>query len=234
MAEVGRVVFMRHPETESNRMQYFSGRRDVALSEAGRAQVHRAARALVTWKPERIVCSPLSRCHAIADEAATQLGLDVIADERLIELEFGPLEGVVTTETARLGLHFPWPVEHGRSTPAPGAESFEDLIARARSFVSWVVQQPGKTACVTHGGFTRAVYAAVYHEPVDTFWNHIVVNVSSQVFVSDGQRLSLQSAGLTPEELQARAEHHYVPGGDIGCINDEATDNMDMREGRTS
>lgn len=218
MAEFGRVTFTRHPETVSNVEHFFSGRLDVDLTEAGRGQAVRAAEAIAAWRPKRIVTSPLSRCRAVADRAARLLGIEPVVDDRLIEIEFGEIEGIRLSELSSRGYEFPWPVVDGHTVPAPGAESFEDLIARARSFVDWVATQPGKTSCVTHGGLTRAIFAAVYDEPVTSFWNHVFVNVSTQVFVSDGHRLVLQSSGLTPEELRARAESGYVPGGDVGAL----------------
>lgn len=216
MAEFGRVLFMRHPQTVSNVEHFFSGRLDVGLSELGKRQAAEAADALVAWRPDRIVTSPLSRCHAIADAAAEALGIEVIEDERLIEIEFGAIEGVPVAELSERGFTFPWPIVDGHSVTAEGGESFEELIARARSFVSWVATQPGKTACVTHGGLTRAVFAAVYDIPVERFWYHVFVNVSSQVFVSNGRHLVLQTSGLLPAELKARAELGLVPAGDIG------------------
>ena len=217
MAEYGRVLFMRHPETEYNISRQLSGRLDVNLSEKGVGQAQRAARALVAWKPDRIISSPLKRCHAIADPAAAELGLEVIDDERLIEINFGEVEGIVKDTLPEMGLAFPWEIRDGASVAAPGAESFEDILERARGFVGYVATLPGKTVCVTHGGFTRAVFGAVYHEPVDLFWNHIVPNVSSQVFVSNGERLSLQTAGLTPEELLGRAQAGFVPRDSVSA-----------------
>lgn len=219
MAEFGRVLVTRHPETVSNVEHFFSGRMDVALTERGRAQAREAAEAIAAWGPERIFTSPLSRCRAIADDAAARLGLEPVVDERLVEIEFGAIEGIRLDQLAARGYRFPWPIEDGRTVPAPGAESFEDLIARARSFVDYVATLPGKTSCITHGGLSRALFAAVYDEPVDTFWNHMIVNVASAVFVSNGSRLMLQTAGLMPSELKARAERGFVPGGDVGSTS---------------
>ena len=74
MAEYGRVLFMRHPRTVFNDTGLLSGHIDVELSEEGRAQARRAADALAAWQPDRILSSPLGRCRAIADAAASALG----------------------------------------------------------------------------------------------------------------------------------------------------------------
>lgn len=226
MGEYGRVLFMRHPRTVFNDTGLLSGHIDVELSEAGVSQAHRAAAALAAWRPDRILCSPLRRCRAIADEAAAALGQDVIVDERLIELDFGPLEGVEKAALEQQGLSFPWQIVDGRSVAAPGAETFEQLIERAGHFVDYVATLPGKTACVTHGGFSRAVFAAAYHEPVELFWDRVIPNVSSQVFVSNGRRLALQTAGLTPEELHRRADANFVPHDSVSAAFSEPTDDL--------
>ena len=54
--------------------------------------------------------------------------------------------------------------------------------------------------------------AAVYDIPVELFWDRVVANVSSHVFVSNGERLSLQTSGLAPSELERRAKTGFVPG----------------------
>lgn len=226
MGEYGRVLFMRHPRTVFNDTGLLSGHIDVELSDAGVSQARRAAAALAAWQPDRILCSPLRRCRAIADEAAAALGQDVIVDERLIELDFGPLEGVEKAALEQQGLSFPWQIVDGHSVAAPGAETFEQLIERAGHFVDYVATLPGKTACVTHGGFSRAVFAAVYHEPVELFWNRVIPNVSSQVFVSNGRRLALQTAGLTPEELHRRADANFVPHDSVSAAFSEPTDDL--------
>ena len=230
MAEFGRVLFMRHPQTEFNNTGRLSGRIDVGLSEHGREQACRAAAALVAWRPDRIITSPLARCHAIADAAARELGIEPIEDERVIEIDFGEAEGIVKDHLADMGLAFPWDIVDGHSVAAPRAETFEALIERARGFVDYVATLRGKTVVVTHGGFSRAVFAAVYREPIELFWDRVIPNVSSQVFVSNGARLALQTAGLTPEELRRRADAGYVPHDSVSaaaeCIElDDLSDN---------
>ena len=130
----------------------------------------------------------------------------------MIEMDFGSMEGKRVADLPALGYPFPWRVVDGKSLPAPGAESYEDLIERARTFVEYAKGLEGKTVVVTHGGFTRAFMAAVYGIPVELFWDRVVANVSSHVFVSNGERLSLQTSGLAPSELERRAKTGFVPG----------------------
>lgn len=219
-----RVLFMRHPETLGNTRHFFSGRLDVDLTDEGQAQRDHAVRALVAWEPDRVLTSPLKRCRAIADEVAERLGVPLVVDERLVEIDFGVIESKTSAEAAAMGLEFPWPIVNGRSVPCEGGESFEAIIERARGLVEHLVTLEGKTACVTHGGFTRAVFAAVYGEDVDKFWHRVVPNVSSQVFVVKGGRMRLQSCGLSPEELETRATRRFVPSDHVATF-ERLTDN---------
>ena len=74
-AQVHRILFMRHPESVANTQRFFSGRRDVELTEHGVEQRDHAVRALVAFHPDRIWTSPLSRCKDMAQMAATELGI---------------------------------------------------------------------------------------------------------------------------------------------------------------
>ena len=69
-----RILVMRHPETPANTEHFFSGRRDVPLTPRGEQQREHGVDALVAFAPERIWCSPLSRCRNLAEEAGERLG----------------------------------------------------------------------------------------------------------------------------------------------------------------
>lgn len=196
---------MRHPETLANVEHYYSGCREASLTERGVEQGKRAASAIVAWKPDRIWCSPLSRCLAVAKPAAERLGLEVTVDERLAEIDFGDLEGVDSRLAQDRGFRFPWPVDqYGVSHPCNGAESFEAILARAGSLLDSLRPCEGRTVCVTHGGFTRAILGAIYHADKREFWHCSVKNVSSQVVTCDKKRFYLEAFGLTPEEVMRR------------------------------
>lgn len=202
----GEVLFMRHPETVQNVAVRLSGQVDADLSEKGKAQLERAIKAVLAWEPDRIYCSPLKRTHAIADPVAEKLGCEVITDERINEIAFGQLEGACLLDNPEDPI-FPWKFdEEGHSLPLLDAESYESVTERAASFVQDIVGLPGKTLCVTHGGLIRGIYAAVYNIPTKLAWNHVVLNVSSHIFLSDGKYLHESASGLTPEEVLRRSK----------------------------
>lgn len=201
-----RVLFMRHPETVSNTQHFFSGRLDVPLTPHGEQQRTRAVEALVAFAPERVFCSPLSRARGLAEEAAARLGVPCEPLDDLIEIDFGPLEGVTVADAMGSGATFPWPIDdEGVSHPPAGAESFEHVRERCRRVLDGLRPLTGRTACVTHGGFLRMLLAAVYDIPLTRFWDQHVLNVSSHYLTCDGRTFALGGFNLSPEEVVAHA-----------------------------
>jgi len=200
-----RILLMRHPETPANTERFFSGRRDVPLTERGQVERARGVEALVAFRPERIWCSPLSRCHDLAVQAADVLGVVCEDRDELVEFDFGALEGTGFADAGTSGHPFPWPLdEDGRSMPAPGAESFEDVAARVDSLQKEILGLTGRTACVSHGGLLRMFFARAYGIPFDRFWGVHLLNVHSLFFTCTGRELQLGGFNLSPEEVVER------------------------------
>ena len=210
-----RILVMRHPQTTANVGHLLSGTEDVDLTGEGERQMFRAIDALVAWAPDRIWTSPLSRCRAIGEEAAARLGVPCEVHDNLHEIEFGSVQGLTVAEVRERGFDFPWALDaEGRSVPAPGAESFEELVSRGCALLDELRPLEGRTACVTHGGFTRALLGAVFGTPLSTFWNVCLPNVSSQVLTCDGDAFSLAALALAPEEVVRRAKSPELIGTD--------------------
>lgn len=215
MASKQRILVMRHPETVANTEHFLSGRKDVELTPHGEEQLMQAVEAIVAWRPDRVWSSPLSRCQAIGREAAFRLGVPFEVHMNLQELEFGSVQDMKFADVAKSGYPFPWHLdEDGRSLPAPGAESFEHLRARAKDFLEELRPLEGRTACVTHGGFTRGLLGAVFDTPLDTFWNVSISNVTSQVLTCDGRTFRLAALGLAPQEVITRSMNPELLGND--------------------
>ncbi|HXY42712.1 MAG TPA: histidine phosphatase family protein [Acidimicrobiales bacterium] len=133
------LILVRHGESEANVSGLLLGRTDSALTALGRWQAGRIGAALTATRlqgsrsglvPLRILTSPLVRAQSTAQIIREALGPNAPAPEiedRLIELDYGELEGLRPTELAE-GVWANW-----RSDPSwrpPGGESFPDLHAR--------------------------------------------------------------------------------------------------------
>lgn len=204
-----RVLFIRHGETEANTGGYFIGSLNSELTDLGKEQVHHAARAVVAFRPDRILTSPLLRCQAIANEASEVLDMRPEIYDELVELNFGMMEGKPFNSLKEYGVKFPWPRDYiGRSLPCEGAESAEDAYLRAERVLDMIKQGRGRTVCVSHGGFIRCVFGRLINAPFETVWRLRLPNVASMlVTYNDLDRYVIEGIGYTPEEVIYRCEN---------------------------
>lgn len=151
----GRVILVRHGETEWSRVGRHTGRTDLALTQAGEAQA-RQLRAALHGRPfAAVMSSPLQRALRTAEIAGLT---DVITDDDLVEWDYGDVEGI-TTATWREGHSGWWLWRDG----APHGETVDDVglrAARALERIRPQVEQ-GDVAVVAHGHLLR-VLAAVW------------------------------------------------------------------------
>ena len=167
--------FARHGETEWNREQRYQGTRDIPLNRKGQMQAD-ANGVLLRQLLERDgvdptalnwFASPLSRASETMDRmrAAFDVALPpVIYDERLIEISFGELEGMLHSELA--GKHAALaPGERDESYwqfRPEGGENYEDVALRLRDFAHALTHQ---AVVVAHGGVLRVVRHLVEGAP---------------------------------------------------------------------
>lgn len=83
------LILLRHGQTASNAAGLLLGRGDPPLTELGRRQAERLARAKGVASALRVISSPLTRTR----QTAELLGPPVTVDERWIEIDYGAYEG---------------------------------------------------------------------------------------------------------------------------------------------
>lgn len=203
------LLFMRHPQTEGNVQRRFIGQLNSPLSEKGKLQRQEAEDALLAWKPERILCSPLDRCRAIAEPVAEKLGIDLELDERVLEINFGKLEGKTYEEVQAAGLHFPWEAELNEFEDDADCESLAQMHERISHFCSDLIAETKKAefkriAVISHGGVIRLVLGACLKIAPQDVWYIDIDNVQSCLFEMRGPHLYLKAVGLKPSELAGR------------------------------
>ena len=87
------LFLVRHAETIWHRENRYAGRTDVALTEAGHAQAEQLGLWCAAANIDAIWTSPLARCQLTAAPAAALMDCVPVIDDRLVELDFGSLEG---------------------------------------------------------------------------------------------------------------------------------------------
>lgn len=149
--------FIRHGETDWNAQGLSQGRTDIPLNRVGEMQADRAAHAMRSSGVKTIVASPLLRAKRTAEVVAAPLGLTVLLDDDLAEVNFGEQEGLPMGD-----WYDDWIA--GTYTP-PGAETFQGLLERAVRGVNAALALPAPVAVVAHGALFRALRLALGHEP---------------------------------------------------------------------
>ena len=131
------LVLVRHGESEWNKLNLFTGWKDVDLSEKGVAEAKQAGKLLKAehLKFDVAYTSDLKRAQrtlTLMLEELGQPGLETIKDQALNERDYGDLSGLNKDDARkRWGedqVHL-W--RRSYDVPPPGGESLKDTVARA-------------------------------------------------------------------------------------------------------
>ncbi len=171
-----RLYFLRHGETDWNRLRRMQGGIDIPLNEKGREVARLSARELQKVPFDLIISSPLSRAVETARIVTGYADIPMRLDDRLRELSWGEWEGLTQDDLKKMGykdglhLFFTDPFQFPR---APGGESIQHLCMRGKAFFEDISTDPllkDKTILVSsHGAATRGILNHLYEDPGD-FW----------------------------------------------------------------
>lgn len=147
----GRLVLVRHGETDWSRTGRHTGSSDIALTEHGERQAQGLTRQLASRTFARVLVSPRQRAWRTA-ELAGMSGFSI--DEDLAEWNYGEYEGLTRDQIRK---HDPqWTVWTGTT---PGGETAQQVSARAERVLQRVnLDLPaGDVLVVSHGHFGRVL-----------------------------------------------------------------------------
>jgi broad specificity phosphatase PhoE len=142
--------FLRHGQTEWNRLHRLMGKKDIPLNELGIQQAHQAAQHLKDLSITHIVASPLLRAKQTAEIINEYLDLPLSFHEDLKECCWGVMEGVTIDQT--IDFHS-WITT---STPK-GGESILLFQSRVIQALNTVLDPNQSTLIVSHGGVYWAI-----------------------------------------------------------------------------
>lgn len=177
----GKLLLVRHGQTEANINQLWHGSTDTPLTELGAQQAERLGAYFHNYLPEihAIYSSPLQRARITAQHIAAASGRDLRIDPRLMEFGAGELEGKRFTEMdgedgfVRRMMADP----HHR---APGGESRHEVTQR---FVTAVEEfrrhHPGENLVVVSHGLAIAFALSHWIDRDTTSWTRYRVSNTS-------------------------------------------------------
>jgi probable phosphoglycerate mutase len=156
------LTLVRHGQTERSARKAYSGQLDIPLTDTGRAQARRCAAQLKSAGVDAIYTSPLVRARDTAQAIAAATGAPLIVDARLIEVDYGPFEGLDRAGArATYGQAFEdWRADPFGS-PVPGMEPLAAALERARAATADALEACAHPVLVGHQGILRIVLIAL-------------------------------------------------------------------------
>jgi len=217
---LGRILLVRHGETEWNREGRLQGRRDLPLSATGRLQAVLVAAFLRYLPVEAVYTSPLQRASSIARMTGLLVGAEPVLAGDLMEMDFGLWEGHRPQEIESVAPGF---LDIWRGRPCdlafPGGETMGDLQARVVGYLDGVSHHRCAVV-VTHGLAIRAALWWYQGLPPDRWQRNPVANGSITVLAREGDRLTVAAENLVghlrgfPGAAGLEVKHPY-PAGSI-------------------
>ena len=200
----GKLVLLRHGETEWSRAGRHTGRTDIPLTPRGE-ELARAAGELVRGYDFRLVLSsPLQRARRTAELA----GLDAEVDPLLVEWDYGGYAGRTTREI-RAELGYNWSAfTHGVIRGATPGETVEEVAGRASRVLTRVLPAmvEGDVALIGHGHCLR-ILAAVFLRQAPRFGALITLDAGSvSVLAYDREQPAILAWNHGPELPQEPAK----------------------------
>jgi uncharacterized phosphatase len=197
------LYLLRHGETAWNRDgNRYAGRTDVPLSDRGSEQARAVAATLAPVPFSAIYCSTLQRSRETAEIIASAHNLPIIADPRLIEINFGTWEGLTRAEiqTNDAATWTAWRTDPETAAAGTTGETGRAAADRFTAFVEHLVaHHPGETVfAVGHNTLNRLFLADALGMPLRHY-----------------PRLMQDNAGLTIVEIGN--EGVVVQRMNVGC-----------------
>ncbi|MCV7257062.1 histidine phosphatase family protein [Mycobacterium shimoidei] len=170
------VILLRHGRSTSNTAHVLAGRSEgVDLDDKGRGQAAELIERIGDLAIQAVVCSPLLRCRRTVEPLAEALGLQILIDEGLSEVDYGEWTGRKISELTKEPL---WAVVQAHPSAAvfPGGEGLAQVQTRAvaavREHDRRLAEQHGGDAlwlACTHGDVIKAVVADALGLHLDGF-----------------------------------------------------------------
>lgn len=165
------IFLVRHGETAWSKLGRHTGRTDIALVEDGRAGAKALAARLRPIEFAAVFVSPLVRARETCELAG--FGEVAIVDERLVEWDYGNVEGRTTDEmqTEQPG----WTI--WKDGPV-GGEAIADVATRADEMIEGINRVDGNVLLFAHGHLLR-ILASRWVRAEPTFARNLALGPAS-------------------------------------------------------
>lgn len=175
-----KIYIVRHGETALNIQGFMQGRLDEPLNKNGRDLAILTGQALEGMHFDHCISSPLNRAVETAQIILRESGNDIpiTLDERILEMNFGDLEGRKISEMGEAADQFHLDPFHFKGFP--NGETIYDVCNRTQSFLKELItKDDGKTYLIsTHGCAMRGMVNYLFEDPSDYWRGRVPYNCS--------------------------------------------------------
>ena len=191
------IIFLRHAQAENNTKRILAGRTEgVPLTKTGIEQAERIAKYLAPIDISAIYSSPIERAKHTAEIVAKNCSLDVVLDERLIEIDLGEFTGMHYDDMfAKYGNMFLKFYENDPVISEHEVETFPDVQKRVLDMVDHALKKHNNenVVLVTHMDPIKSMLAMVLDLKPKPLRELIIENASLTIITEQDKKFSLSA-----------------------------------------
>ena len=196
------IIFLRHGQAENNTEKILAGRSPgVNLTETGIQQAEQTGKMLELLNVSKIYSSPIDRALQTAEIVGKHCDLEIIPDQRLIELDMGKFTKMPYDEIfAKHGNVFLKFYEGNDEVSENGVETFATVQKRVFDMVDFVVKnhKNENVVLVTHMDPIKAMIGRVLNLKPEILFELIIANASLNIFYNQDQKFYLTGINVMP------------------------------------
>lgn len=174
---MGKLILIRHGQTDMNKDQLYYGRLDVPINETGKEQAENTRKNLVELEIDydKIYSSPMKRAYETA-EIVNYKNLEIEKDDELREMDFGIFEGLSYKEIIK---KYPEEMEKLKKdwktySYVTGENPFM-LQKRVLKFLEKIDKNKNNMV-VTHWGIICTLLSFLFSSELEGYWKYQVKN----------------------------------------------------------
>jgi len=170
------IYIIRHGQTEKNRANVLQGRSDIPLNDSGRQQAEEVKDQFIKAGIHFDLVYTSSLIRAVQTAAIIAEGIQQLKDDRLIEMDYGPYEGMDLADPAPEVLEFFRDFVHN---PAPnGMEPLQAIVVRLGSFLEEIREEAAEKNILisTHAIAMKGALEYLTPDSGGSYWSKFIGN----------------------------------------------------------
>ena len=198
------IIFLRHGQAENNTKKILAGRSpNVNLTQTGLEQAEQAGEMLKSLNISAIYTSPIDRALQTAQIVSKHCGLEVVTDDRLIELDMGKFTMMPYNEIfEKYGNVFLKFYQGSDEVSENEVETFSQVQKRVTEMVDSILNKhkDENVVLVTHMDPIKAMIGKVLDLKPEVLFELIIANASLNIFKNGDQKFYLTAINSMPSE----------------------------------